>query len=82
MEKVNPKGQVVEAAMELAAKIKNRGPLVVASTKRVMNENRDLSLQPALELESDMWAALAKTEDMKEGARSFLEKRKPEYKGK
>ncbi len=80
VEKVTPTGQAVEAAMELAAKIKRRGPLAVASAKKVLNENRDLSLEPALEVESDLWAALTTTEDMKEGARSFIEKRKPVYK--
>jgi enoyl-CoA hydratase len=35
-----------------------------------------------LELESDFWAALTATEDMKEGARAFIEKRRPDYTGK
>jgi len=29
--------------------------------------------------ESDLWANLTATEDMKEGAKAFLEKRKPVY---
>jgi len=82
VEKVVPPGRAMEAAMELAAKIKKKGPLGVAAVKKVLNRGRDLSLEQGLELESDLWAGLASTEDMKEGARAFLEKRKPVYKGK
>jgi hypothetical protein len=34
-----------------------------------------------LELESNFWAALTVTEDIKEGARAFIERKKSEYKG-
>lgn len=53
-----------------------------AAAKKVLNRTRDLPLTAGLELESDFWAALTATEDMKEGARAFIEKRQPEYKGK
>ena len=45
-----------------------------------MNRTRDNPLNHGLELESDLWANLTVTEDMKEGARAFIEKRKPQYK--
>ena len=79
LEKVVPPGKVMEAAMELAAKIIEKGPLGVATVKKVVNRARDLSLNQGLELESDLWANLTATEDMKEGARAFIEKRKPQY---
>lgn len=82
VEKVAPKGAHLEAALELAEKIARRGPLGIRAAKRVINRTRDLQLAEALELESDQWAGLAATEDMKEGARAFLEKRKPEYRGR
>jgi len=70
---------VMEAALELAARIIEKGPLGVAAGKKVINRARDLSLHQALELESDLWANLTATEDMKEGAQAFIEKRKPKY---
>lgn len=79
IERVVPPGRVMEAALELAAKIVEKGPLGVAAGKKVINGARDLSLQQGLELESDLWANLTTTEDMKEGARAFIEKRKPQY---
>jgi enoyl-CoA hydratase/carnithine racemase len=79
VEKVVPTGQVMEAAFDLAAKIIGKGPLGVAAAKKVMNRTRDLSLYQGLDLESDLWANLTATEDMKEGAKAFIEKRKPQY---
>lgn len=79
VEKVVPAGTALEKALELAAKIRKKGPLGVAAAKKVLNRTRDLTLEQGLELESDVWASLAATEDMKEGARAFVEKRKPNY---
>lgn len=81
IEKVVPDGQVHEAALDLARRIAGRGPLGVAAAKKVINRSRSLSLNEGLELESDFWAGLTDTEDMKEGARAFIEKRKPIYGG-
>ena len=82
IEKVVPPGKGMEAALELAAKIIEKGPLGVAAGKKVINRARDLSLHQGLELESDLWANLTTTEDMKEGAQAFIEKRKPQYRGR
>ena len=82
VEKVVPPGEVMAAAMERATKIMEKGPLAVAAAKKVINQGRDLDLQRGLELESELWAGLTATEDMKEGARAFIEKRKPTYRGR
>jgi enoyl-CoA hydratase len=79
VEKVVPPGQVMEASVELANKMKEKGPLGVIAAKKVINRARDLSLTQGLDLESDLWANLSATEDMKEGAMAFIEKRKPHY---
>jgi enoyl-CoA hydratase/carnithine racemase len=80
IEKLVPEGKVMEAAFELVAKMMGKGPLGIIAAKKVMNRTKDLSLRHGLELESDLWANLTATEDMKEGARAFIEKRKPQYK--
>src|SRR4030043_501101 len=82
IEKVVPPGKSMEAALHLAERIIEKGPLGVAAGKKVINRARDLSIQQGLELESELWANLTATEDMKEGARAFIEKRKPQYKCK
>ncbi|MGD9033892.1 MAG: enoyl-CoA hydratase-related protein [Desulfobacteraceae bacterium] len=80
LEKVVAEGEIMEAAWELANKIARKGPLGVAAAKKVLNRTRDLALDEGLELESDFWSRLTATEDMKEGAKAFIEKRKPNYK--
>ena len=82
IEKVVPPGKSMEAALNLAERIIEKGPLGVAAGKKVINRARDLSIQQGLELESELWANLTATEDMKEGVRAFIEKRKPQYKCK
>jgi len=79
VEKVVPDGRVMDAARELAKEIACRGPLGVAAAKKVLNRTRDLSLARGLELESELWSGLTATDDMKEGARAFIEKRRPTY---
>jgi enoyl-CoA hydratase len=79
VEKVLPDEQVMDGARELAKDIACRGPLGVAAAKKVLNRTRGLTLDAGLELELDLWAGLTATEDMKEGARAFVEKRKPTY---
>ena len=79
VEKVVPPGRVLEATLELAARIIKKGPLGVSAAKKVLNRTRDLDIDQALELESDLWADLTATEDMKEGAQAFIEKRNPNY---
>ena len=82
VEKVVPDGQALAAALELAGRIASRGPLGVMAAKKALNRSRDLPLMDRLELESDLWAGLTASEDMKEGARAFIEKRKPVYRGR
>ena len=75
-------GVALEGALELAASITANGPLAVAASKRVIVESRDWS-------ESDMWKKqtealgnLFMSEDAREGAAAFAQKRKPEWKGR
>jgi len=82
IEKVVPPGKSMEACLNLAERIIQKGPLGVAAGKKVINRARDLSIPQGLEMESELWANLTATEDMKEGARAFIEKRKPQYRGR
>ncbi len=79
LEKVVPDNQLMNVVMELAQRIINKGPLGISTAKKVLNRTRDLFLVEGLELESDFWSRLTATEDVKEGARAFLEKRKPVF---
>ncbi|PWN06457.1 enoyl-CoA hydratase-related protein [Rhodohalobacter mucosus] len=50
--------------------------------KRAVNRSFDHTLEQQLNLEADLQSEAGKTDDYKEGVAAFLEKRKPEYKGR
>jgi enoyl-CoA hydratase len=75
-------GDALDGALELAASITANGPLAVAASKRVITQSREWS-------ESEMWTKqgeslgnLFMTEDAREGAAAFAQKRKAQWKGK
>lgn len=82
VERVVPPGKAMEAAFEWIAKMMRKGPLGILAAKKAIHRTRDLPLSAGLELESDLWANLTATQDMKEGAKAFLEKRTPQYEGR
>jgi enoyl-CoA hydratase/carnithine racemase len=71
-------GEVEKLAETIAAK----GPIALRYLKEAINKGLDLTLEQGLRLEADLYFLLHTTADRTEGIRSYLEKRKPEYKGK
>ena len=75
-------GQVLPHALEIAMRIATLSPLAVAAIKEAVLAGADLPLEAALRLEGQSFQMLFATEDRAEGMRAFLEKRKPEFKGR
>jgi enoyl-CoA hydratase len=73
---------LIPSCRELAVKILANGPLAVQYSIEVINGGLDMPLYEAVRLESAYFALSCATEDMQEGTRAFMEKRKPEFKGK
>ncbi|WP_329556854.1 enoyl-CoA hydratase-related protein [Streptomyces sp. NBC_00696] len=69
-----PAGEVREAALTLAGRIAENGPLGVAMTKKLMRERRWA--------EPDEVTSVFKSADAVEGARAFAERRSPVWTGK
>ncbi len=79
---VVPSDRLQEAVEEVVEKLKSRAPLAIAAAKEAINASLDLGLTQGIRYESQVFSSLFSTEDQKEGARAFLEKRKPEWKGR
>ncbi len=75
-------GQAMEKAREIAGKVIKAGPIGVSMAKKAVDQGLDKTLEEGQKLEASFFADLCDTEDQKEGAKAFLEKRKPEFKGK
>lgn len=69
-------------AMKLAKKLAAKAPIAVKTAKWSIAAGLAVNVDEGLETELDLWSSLFNTEDQKEGMRAFIEKRKPEYKGK
>lgn len=82
VERVVPAAELMTEAKRIASVIASKAPLAITACKRVLNNGADLSIDAALELEALEFGALVDTEDIKEGTRAFLEKRKPVWKCK
>ena len=80
-EYLTPVGESVNKAREIAGKILKVGPLAVRLAKQSVNQGLDLSLEEGQKLEAKLFAKLCDSEDQKEGAMAFLEKRPPNFKG-
>lgn len=71
-----------ETALQLATTLAAMPTKGIGLTKRLLNESMTNSLEQQLAREGDEQVTAAQTYDYSEGVNAFLEKRKPEFKGR
>ncbi|SHK52653.1 short chain enoyl-CoA hydratase [Pseudonocardia thermophila] len=79
---VVPDGQALARARELAAEIAANAPLAVVAAKAVMTQSQDWPLDEQFERQETLIAHVRNSEDAREGARAFAEKRPPRWTGR
>ncbi len=79
---VHPQGELMEAAKRMAKGFMRNGPVAVGLAKAAVNNGMGMDLRRALFLEAELEATAFSTEDRHEGMGAFVEKRKPDFKGK
>ncbi len=80
--KVVPADQLMTEAKKMAKKFAARGAVAISLAKSCVNEGLRMDLKMGLQYEHKCFALLFATEDQKEGMNAFVEKRKPNFKGR
>lgn len=81
VERVVPAAELTAAALELARTLAAKAPVALRYAKEAVVKGLELPLADGLRLENDLATLLRTTEDRIEGAKAFLEKRKPRFTG-
>jgi enoyl-CoA hydratase len=80
--KVVPVEMYLHEALQLAKEIAQMSPIAVQLAKEAINRSFETQLDEGLAFERKNFYLSFASEDQKEGMKAFMEKRKPEYKGK
>jgi enoyl-CoA hydratase len=80
--RLTPPGQALEGALALAESITVNAPLAVAMTKRIIREARSWPDAEVWERQRPLTEEVLSSDDAKEGALAFTEKRNPVWRGR
>jgi len=80
--RVVPVDQFLNEALKLAEEIAARAPVAVRVAKKLIQQAYELPLKEGLGEEKREFYDLFTTEDQKEGMKAFIEKRKPNWRGR
>jgi enoyl-CoA hydratase len=79
---LTPEGGALAGALELAATVAANGPLALAATKAVVRGSADWSTAEGWDRQAELVAPVFASEDAREGAAAFAEKRTPVWRGR
>ncbi|MBH0119923.1 crotonase/enoyl-CoA hydratase family protein [Rhodococcus sp. CX] len=77
-----PEGTALEEALQLARTIAKNGPLALRATKEIIAQARDWSNAEEFDRMREIYEPVRSSQDAKEGALAFKEKREPVWQGR
>jgi enoyl-CoA hydratase len=80
--RVVPADKLLEEALSAAQRIARQSPLAARMNKELVNAALETTLATGLTMERRLFHSLFAFEDQKEGMKAFVEKRKPQFKGR
>jgi enoyl-CoA hydratase len=80
--RVVPAADLMAEARKLAAHFARSAPIALRYIINAINKGFEMPFGEACQYEATLFGLVASTEDMREGTRAFLEKRKAEFQGK
>jgi enoyl-CoA hydratase len=80
--RVLPPADLLAEAKRAAASLAAKAPVALRYILEAVNQGLDMPFAQAQVFEATLFGLVASTEDMREGTRAFLEKRKAEFKGR
>lgn len=79
--KVVPGAELMAAVMKTVDAILSKAPIAVGVAKKSINQGWDMDIDSAQTNEANIFSELFTTEDVREGTKAFIEKRKAQFKG-
>jgi enoyl-CoA hydratase len=79
---VVPKELYLEEAKRIARIISEKSPVAVKLAKAAINKAFEVGLSQGLDFERELFYLLFSSQDKEEGMKAFIEKRKPEFRGR
>jgi enoyl-CoA hydratase len=79
---VHPPDRLLDEAKAMAARIASKGPVAVKLAKRAVNRAVETDLGTALDCEVESVSLCFATDDRVEGLKAFVERRRPDFKGR
>jgi enoyl-CoA hydratase len=80
--RVVPAAELMTEVRAIAARLAGHAPIAMRYILSAINQGLEMPFAEACVFEATLFGLVASTEDMREGTRAFLEKRKPEFKGR
>jgi enoyl-CoA hydratase len=77
-----PPSELDDATAKLCRRIASKSPIALAMGKEAINRGMQADLRTALSIEARCFCLCFGSEDRQEGMNAFLEKRKPDFKGR